>query len=570
MSADHVEPRENQEMEDCEDAETPISNKKVDLVVLEDRSIKVVKPQNCSEAKEDGVQNSADGHVGEQYEMMLKKEGAGGGIQEEAKGETLDLRCGCRHASSRMGYAVIGVMLLSNVLNYMDRFTIAGVLKEVQEFYNISNASTGLMQATFITSYMFLSLIFGYLGDRFNRKLIITLGIFCWSAVTLASSFVDRDYYSVFLLMRALLGIGQASYSTVAPTIIADLFVDTTRTTALSIFYFAIPVGSGLGYIIGAYMAQLLGGWQWALRVTPIIGLICVILTILLVKEPPRGAADGAAHKLKVTSWGSDLKYLVKNKSFMLSSAGFTCVSFVTGALALWAPLFMYKSILVQPNEANDAEVSLVFGILTCLAGFLGVAVGSLAAGQLRKISPRADPIICGFGLITGGPFLLFSLCLSRYSTSATWVLIFIGETLVSLNWALVTDILMYTVIPTRRSTAEAVQILMCHALGDAGSPYLVGLIADSIILYYGYKDAIIDYTSMQYALFMTCFVCVIGGGFFLGTAIYVAEDRRTADLMIKGVLVNGKTDDVLAKSDAGKPNDLCHSKEANLAEKAE
>lgn len=43
--------------------------------------------------------------------------------------------------------------------------------------------------------------------------------------------------------MRALLGIGQASYSTVAPTIIADLFVDTTRTTALSIFYFAIPVG---------------------------------------------------------------------------------------------------------------------------------------------------------------------------------------------------------------------------------------------------------------------------------------------------------------------------------------
>lgn len=127
MSADHVEPRENQEMEDCEDAETPISNKKVDLVVLEDRSIKVVKPQNCSEAKEDGVQNSADGHVGEQYEMMLKKEGAGGGIQEEAKGETLDLRCGCRHASSRMGYAVIGVMLLSNVLNYMDRFTIAGI-----------------------------------------------------------------------------------------------------------------------------------------------------------------------------------------------------------------------------------------------------------------------------------------------------------------------------------------------------------------------------------------------------------------------------------------------------------
>jgi len=69
---------------------------------------------------------------------------------------------------------------------------LLGVLKELQEFYDIDNASTGLMQAAFITSYMFLSLVFGYLGDRFNRVLIITFGIFCWSAATLASSFVDQ------------------------------------------------------------------------------------------------------------------------------------------------------------------------------------------------------------------------------------------------------------------------------------------------------------------------------------------------------------------------------------------
>ena len=58
--------------------------------------------------------------------------------------------------------------------------------------------------------------------------------------------------------------------------------------------------------------------------------------------------------------------------------------------------------------------------------------------------------------------------------------MIFIGETFLCLNWALVTDIVLYVVIPTRRSTAEAGQILFSHLLGDAGSPYLVGVVSYS------------------------------------------------------------------------------------------
>ena len=52
-------------------------------------------------------------------------------------------------------------------------------------------------------------------------------------------------------MLRGLVGVGEASYSTVAPTIIADLFSNQLRTNMLTIFYFAIPVGSGLGYIVG-------------------------------------------------------------------------------------------------------------------------------------------------------------------------------------------------------------------------------------------------------------------------------------------------------------------------------
>lgn len=85
--------------------------------------------------------------------------------------------------------------------------------------------------------------IFGYLGDRFNRKVILSCGIFFWSAVTFSSSFIPQQHFWLLVLSRGLVGIGEASYSTIAPTIIGDLFTKNTRTLMLSVFYFAIPLG---------------------------------------------------------------------------------------------------------------------------------------------------------------------------------------------------------------------------------------------------------------------------------------------------------------------------------------
>ena len=59
-----------------------------------------------------------------------------------------------------------------------------------------------------------------------------------------------RSFWA-FLFFRALVGIGEASYSTIAPAIISDLFTKDARSRVLALFYFAIPVGTGLGYIIG-------------------------------------------------------------------------------------------------------------------------------------------------------------------------------------------------------------------------------------------------------------------------------------------------------------------------------
>uniref|UniRef100_A0A3B4XJD4 Protein spinster homolog 1 n=1 Tax=Seriola lalandi dorsalis TaxID=1841481 RepID=A0A3B4XJD4_SERLL len=289
-----------------------------------------------------------------------------------------------------------------------------GVLPDIEHYFGIDDGKSGLLQTVFICSYMFLAPFFGYLGDRYNRKYIMSFGIAFWSLVTLASSYTPKEHFWALLLTRGLVGVGEASYSTIAPTIIADLYVKGKRTNMLSVFYFAIPVGS---------------------------------------------------------------------YSFVLSTFGFTAVAFVTGSLALWAPTFLLRAAIFSGEKAPCVEghcsssESLIFGIITCVTGVLGVASGVQASRQLRTRTPRADPLVCAAGLLLSAPFLYLAIVFAEASTIATYVFIFLGETFLSMNWAIVADILLYVVVPTRRSTAEALQIVISHLLGDAGSPYMIGVV---------------------------------------------------------------------------------------------
>ncbi|XP_018431077.1 PREDICTED: protein spinster homolog 1-like, partial [Nanorana parkeri] len=216
--------------------------------------------------------------------------------------------------SYRHSLAIVLILFYVNLLNYMDRFTVAGVLPNIEKAFGINDSQSGLVQTVFIGSYMVLAPVFGYLGDRHNRKYIMCFGISFWSIVTLCSSFIPKQHYALFLLTRGLVGVGEASYSTIAPTIIADLFVADQRSRMLSIFYFAIPVGCGLGYIAGSQVTSAAGGdWHWALRVTPGLGLIAVLMLIFFVKEPPRGAVERKSDlSLTHTSWAADVKELLK------------------------------------------------------------------------------------------------------------------------------------------------------------------------------------------------------------------------------------------------------------------
>lgn len=433
------------------------------------------------------------------------------------------------------------VLCFVNLINYMDRFTIAGVLADIQKEFEISDGEGGLLQTVFIFSYMVFALLFGYLGDRWIRKYIMLIGIFIWSGTTLAGSFSPS--FGWFAASRAFVGIGEASYSVLAPTIISDLFVRRLRSKMLAIFFFTIPVGAGLGYIVGSATAKRLDDWRWALRVTPGLGLLALIL-IIFIEEPTRGQSEGS--RAVAVSYAKDVKELLKSPSFILSTLGFTCVSFVLGALSWWAPTFLHDGMsLLRGSELSSLDdVCFKFGAISMASGLIGVLLGSLLSQVFIKKFPKVDPMICGIGLLLSIPLLIGAMVVVQYNEAAAYVLIFFGEVAINLNWSIVTDILLYVVPPARRSTASSFQILIAHAFGDAGSPYLVGVISDALKKYVLSKENSpspkteinIKFKSLQNALFITGFAELLGAVMFFVNMKYLVRDREKAAVVADDV----------------------------------
>ncbi|XP_073874384.1 protein spinster homolog 3 isoform X7 [Macaca fascicularis] len=202
--------------------------------------------------------------------------------------------------------------------------------------------------------------------------------------------------------------------------------------------------------------------------------------------NPPRGAAEtqreGAAGGSR-SSWCEDVRYLGKN---------------------------------------------LIFGSLTIMTGVIGVILGAEAARRYKKVIPRAEPLICASSLLATAPCLYLALVLAPTTLLASYVFLGLGELLLSCNWAVVADILLSVVVPRCRGTAEALQITVGHILGDAGSPYLTGLI--SSVLRARRPDSYLQrFLSLQQSFLCCTFVIALGGGCFLLTALYLERDEARA-----------------------------------------
>ena len=397
------------------------------------------------------------------------------------------------------------LLLLINLFNYVDRSILFSLQDTIGTEFHASGAAMGWLVTGFLVTYMLLSPLFGFLADRSSRWLIIGIGVLFWTMASGASGLARS--YGMLLTMRCLIGVGEAAYGPVAPTLLADLYPVQSRGKIMAWFYAAIPVGSAVGYMLGGPFAHP-GKWHHAFLLTIPPGLL-LGAWCLFMREPRRGSAEPLTEpRPRRAATTADYLGLLKIRSYVLNTAAMTAMTFAIGGVAFWMPVYLTRDRGFTPEKAN-----LVFGGIVVVAGLAATLLGGIAGDALRRRVAGSYFLVSGLGMLAGFPLFLL-LLITPFPLG--WGVLFAAVFCLFFNTGPSNTALANSTPPAVRATAFAVNILCIHLLGDAISPGIIGSIA--------------DHSSLKLGFVAVSITMAIGGVLWLMGMKTLAADTRAVE----------------------------------------
>jgi len=384
------------------------------------------------------------------------------------------------------------VLTALNLLNYVDRNVLFAVQPLIQSEFHVTNLQIGYLTTAFLGFYTIAAPFVGPLADRYSRKIIIALGGIFWSGLTLLTAVTHT--YTELLIRHTLVGVGEATFVTIAPTFVADLFAERIRGRILGVFYLAIPVGSAGGYLLGGYLAPH-HGWRFPFYVAAAPGFLLSV-AVLFLKEPERGQFDS----LKETPERGTVLGLARNPAFLTATLGMAAMTFSLGGIQVWIPKFLFSERGYTLEAAN-----LAFGIIIVIDGILAALAGGWLGDYLLPRIKGSYYLVSAASMLLGVPVMIVAL----FAKGPVMIpAIAVAAFFLLLNTAPLNAAVINSVGAHIRATTLSVNILIIHFLGDMPSPAMMGWVADkhslqsafilpviamgisSAILFYGMKFA--------------------------------------------------------------------------------
>ena len=372
--------------------------------------------------------------------------------------------------------AALALLTVLNLLNYIDRSVLNAVQPLIQNEFHVTDAAIGRLTTIFLVFYTLAAPFMGPLADRYSRRLIIALGAFAWSGVTLLTAFVHS--YDALLIRHTLVGVGEASFVTISPTFVADLFPESKRGRVLGVFYLAIPVGFALGYPIGGFFGTHYG-WRVPFLMAGFPGFLLATI-MLFVPEPERGRFD----TLKETPERSSVLGLSRNPAFLTATLGMAMMTFAQGGLLVWMPTFLARMRGYSLLDANN-----LFGLIIAIDGTVASLAGGWLGDRLLRRTRSAYYLVSAASMGLGIPVMAVAL-FNRGRAMVPGIAL--AGFLLLLNTAPLNAAVINSVGAHIRATAIAANIFIIHFLGDAFSPWLIGKISDRSSLESGFVSTVV------------------------------------------------------------------------------
>ncbi|XP_076919209.1 putative sphingolipid transporter spinster homolog 2 [Bidens hawaiensis] len=374
--------------------------------------------------------------------------------------------------------------------------------------------------------------VFASLANTFNPFRLIGLGLSVWTFAAAGCGF-SVDFWSI-TACRMLVGVGEASFISLAAPFIDDNAPVTQRTAWLGIFYMCIPTGVALGYVYGGWVGNSFG-WRYAFFGEAILMLPFAILGFLMKPLQMKGftpagskgswtAPETNATEVEVIAtdkdgprsnhsvnkspssglsrFWQDIKALLLEKIYVINVIGYIAYNFVIGAYSYWGPKAGY-SIYHMSNA------DLLFGGITIVGGIVGTLAGGFILDRMNSTIPNA------FKLLSTATFFGAIFCFSAFcfkNLYAFIVFFLIGEILVFATQGPVNFVCLHTVKPSLRPLSMAMSTVSIHVFGDVPSSPLVGVMQDRIK---NWRTS---------ALILTSILFVAAGIWFIGVFLHSVD----------------------------------------------
>lgn len=362
------------------------------------------------------------------------------------------------------------MLLIIYTLNFVDRQIVAILAEPIKADLGLSDAQLGLLGGlAFAFFYTVLGIPIARFAERGNRVGIISTAVVVWSGFTALSGMAQN--FTQLLLARIGVGVGEAGCTPPAHSLISDYVSPEKRASALAFYSLGVPVGSAMGFLVGAFIAQHFG-WRVAFFAVGVPGVILGFIAWKTLIEPRKIGLVPPPAPGQAVSFGGALRELRSKPSYWYAVMAATVVSFLGYGHAYFLPSFLTRVHGMELFERGAA-----MAIMTLVAGVIGTLIGGKIADHWGQKDTRAYMIIPAIAFLAGAPFFAAAMFVEGAIVSV--FLLAIPTLLNSIWYGPVYAAVQGLVQPRTRATAVAIMLFVVNIIGLGFGPTTVGLLSD-------------------------------------------------------------------------------------------
>lgn len=369
-------------------------------------------------------------------------------------------------------YYILILLMMVYVCHNIDRTIVSVIVEPMKKEFGLSDKSMGLIPLVYSFAFICAVFLVGLLIDRVNRVRLLCILVAVWSMMTAAAGMAQS--LIALAAARMAVGMAEAGGQPASLSLIADIFPQHRRGSALGIFYLSTGIGGIIAFLFGGIVAADFG-WRVTFFLAGLPGLLLVPVILFTVREPSRGGVDDKAHQ------GGGAPPSPRAVGRFLTgkpAARHALLAPLLSAFALAGFLHWIPAVLMREHGMSIKQA----GATVAIAGGLLPAIGALIFGMLADRLARRKPQNAGY-VSALATFMMAAMGIAMFLPLPTWCTVALTMVLGLFGgaWMAPAYTMLLGLTPANMRGTIMALCQMGTACGAGLGPYMVGVVSDMV-----------------------------------------------------------------------------------------